>query len=80
MSKKTTKAEPAKQEPGNFIFRKNNYQLLIIGMLVILAGYLLMLGDENIMSFRKISLAPMVILGGFIVFIIGILSRPKDQR
>lgn len=68
-------------------FVKKNYVLLISGLLLIGLGYLLMIGggsdDPNvfnpeIFSTRRITVAPMVSLAGFIVIIFAIMWRPKN--
>lgn len=75
-----------KQEPG-FALGKENYKLLAIGFAIILVGFLLMLGgksespeqfSEKIFSFRRITLAPIVILFGFIFEIWAIMKKPKS--
>lgn len=66
-------------------FTKKNYMLLIAGLVLIGLGYLLMIGggsedpnvfNEEIFSFRRITLAPMTCLLGFIVIIAAIMWRP----
>lgn len=75
-----------KQENG-FALGKENYRLLAIGFAIIVVGFLLMLGgksddpnifSEKIFSFRRITLAPLVILAGFIFEIWAIMKRPRD--
>ena len=71
-----------------FIFDKTNYIVMIAGVLVILVGFLLMSGGatadpnvfpkEEIYSFRRITLAPIVIMLGFGIEIFAILKRPKS--
>lgn len=70
-----------------FVFGKENYMLMVVGVLVILTGFLLMSGgkttDPNIFpadeiySFRRITLAPIVVLVGFAIEIVAILKRPS---
>ncbi len=81
-----------KQDNNNdtklFPLGKENYKLLLIGFGIIVLGFILMLGggstDPNIFnegelfSFRRITLAPLVILFGFIFEIYAIMKRPKD--
>ncbi len=81
-----------KQDNSNdtklFPLGKENYKLLLIGFGIIVLGFILMLGggstDPNIFneaelfSFRRITLAPLVILFGFIFEIYAIMKRPKD--
>lgn len=67
-------------------FTKKNYYLLIAGICLIILGYLLMIGggsddpnvfNEEIFSFQRITLAPMVCLVGFLAIIFAIMWRPK---
>jgi fumarate reductase subunit D len=74
-------------EKGNFALGPENYKLLAIGFVIIVIGFLLMIGgksdspdkfSENIFSFRRITLAPIVVLAGFIFEIWAIMKKPKD--
>ena len=66
-------------------FGKSNYVWMIIGALLILVGMLLLSGGkstnpdvfnpEEVYSFRRITLAPLVIIAGFIVEIYGIFKK-----
>lgn len=67
-------------------FGKMNYVLMGVGALVIVLGFILMSGgaehtatefDESIYSFRRITLAPIVVILGFIVVGLGIMLRFK---
>ncbi|PBQ31733.1 hypothetical protein CNR22_08100 [Sphingobacteriaceae bacterium] len=67
-------------------FTKKNYYVLIAGIALIVLGYLLMIGgksedpnvfNEEVFSFQRITLAPMVCLVGFITIIVAIMWRPK---
>jgi hypothetical protein len=69
-----------------FIFGKINYTILLVGLAVVAVGFLLMSGggttDPNefsdaIFDFRRIRLAPTVVLAGFVVIVYGILKNPK---
>lgn len=70
-----------------FAFGKENYQLLVLGLIVIIVGFLLMIGggsddpnvfSEDIFSFRRMTLAPILILAGYIIEIFAIMKKPKD--
>lgn len=75
------------KKPG-FAFGKENYRILIIGVVIIVIGYLLMIGGgsdnpnefhaEELFSFRRITLSPIVILTGFVVVLFGIMKKSKD--
>jgi hypothetical protein len=69
-----------------FLFDKINYKILLIGLAVIALGFILMSGggsedpnffNEEIFSFRRIRLAPAVVLLGFGITIYSILKNPK---
>lgn len=72
-----------------FVFDKSNYILLIIGVLINFVGYLLMVGgadtdlnefnEQGLFSTMRITVAPIVILLGFIVVIYSIMKKPKDK-
>jgi hypothetical protein len=72
---------------GEFAFGKENYRLMLIGLAFIVVGFLLMVGggstDPNtfnpeIFSHRRITLAPILILAGYVIEIFAIMKRPKD--
>lgn len=72
----------------DFALSKENYQLIVVGFVIIIVGFLLMMGggsddpnvfDESIFSFRRITLAPMVVLFGFAFEIYAIMKKPKEQ-
>ncbi|MBI4646118.1 MAG: DUF3098 domain-containing protein [Bacteroidia bacterium] len=71
----------------NFAIGKENYKYLIIGFVVIIIGFVLMAGGkaetpnefngEEIFSFRRITLAPVIVLFGFAFEIWAIMKKPK---
>jgi len=74
------------QQSNGFAFGPTNYKILIFGLVVILVGFLLMVGggsdDPNvfnpeIFSTRRITVAPIVVLTGFAIEIIAILYKSK---
>ena len=72
----------------SFAFGKENYRILIIGVIIVIIGYMLMVGGgsddpkqfhaDEIFSFRRITLSPIVILTGFIVVLFGIMKKSKE--
>ena len=69
-------------------FGKQNYQLFIGGIVLIILGYLLMIGggseDPNVFNpaifdTQRITIAPMVCLLGFVVIIVAVMWRPKTK-
>ncbi|MGO4820284.1 MULTISPECIES: DUF3098 domain-containing protein [unclassified Flavobacterium] len=77
------KNEDHKQQ---FLFENINYKILLIGIGVIVLGFILMSGggsddpnvfSEDIFNFRRIRLAPTTVLIGFGITIYAILKNPK---
>ncbi len=77
-----------KQDIG-FALGKHNYKLLAIGFGIIIIGFLLMLGgktddpsvfNEKIFSFRRITLAPIIVLIGFVFEIWAIMKKPDKSE
>ena len=68
-------------------FDKVNYSLLAIGMAIVIIGFLLMSGsgstdtayNPDIFSARRIKVAPVVCLIGFVSMIYAVVRRPKDK-
>ncbi len=77
-------------EKSGFALGKQNYKLLAIGFVIIIIGFLLMIGGatkdpnvfnaDEIFSFRRITLAPIVILFGFVFEIYAIMKKPKEKE
>ena len=74
------------QHKSDFLFDKVNYKILLIGIAVIALGFILMSGggsddptvwNDEIFSFRRIRLAPTVVLIGFGITIYSIFKNPK---
>ena len=70
----------------NFAFDKMNYILLAVGMAVVIIGFLLMTGpsssttayEPDIVSARRIKVAPVVCLLGFVSMIYAVVRKPKS--
>ncbi|MGY0038538.1 DUF3098 domain-containing protein [Pedobacter sp. NJ-S-72] len=56
-------------------FSKKNYQLLLISIVIVVVGFMLMIGTTDIYDLRKTLLAPMVVLFGFGFGIYAILKK-----
>nr|WP_228414591.1 DUF3098 domain-containing protein [Chryseobacterium sp. SNU WT5] len=78
---------------NGFYFGKENYKLMLIGLALIVVGFFLMMGadantvdgkynpnvwNEDIFSFRRIRLAPFLVIAGFAVEVYAILKRNKN--
>ncbi|MCH7534393.1 MAG: DUF3098 domain-containing protein [Bacteroidetes bacterium] len=74
---------------GSFVFDKENYKFMLIGIGIIVLGFILMSGggsddpnvfNEEIFSTRRITIAPIVVLIGFGVEIYAIMKKPKSKE
>ena len=83
------KRKETKEHKSEFIFGKRNYKFMFIGLALIVIGFILMSGggsddpnvfNEDIFNWRRIHLAPTLILAGFGVQIYAILTRSKDTN
>ena len=71
----------------NFAFDKVNFILLAVGMAIVVIGFLLMTGpgssdtvyEPDIFSARRIKVAPVVCLIGFVSMIYAVVHRPKGE-
>ena len=66
------------KKPIEFVFKKANYRLMLISIAVVVLGFILMIGDTNIYEFRKIVLAPIVVLIGFAIGFVAILKKSNQ--
>ncbi len=80
----TEKNKEKQEHQDVFIFGKSNYKFLLIGLGLILLGFILMLGggsespdvfNEGIFNFQRLTLAPILILAGFGIEIYAIMKR-----
>jgi len=67
--------------PGQdqFIFGKKNYRLMLVSFAVVALGFILMIGKTDIYDFRKIVLAPIVVIAGFAIGFFAILKKPDQS-
>jgi len=71
----------------NNLFGKENYMWMLAGVVVIILGFILMAGGKSadpkvfdpkeVYSTTRITIAPLLIIIGFILEIIGIMKKPK---
>ena len=71
----------------NLAFGRTNFILLAVSMLIVIIGFVLMGGDSStdaaynpdIFSARRIKVAPIVCLVGFVSMIYAVVYKQKDQ-
>ncbi|HEY4789206.1 MAG TPA: DUF3098 domain-containing protein [Bacteroidales bacterium] len=74
----------------NFAIGKENYKFLIIGFIIIVIGFLLMIGGgsndpnvfnkEEMFSAQRIIIAPIIVIFGFAFEVWAIMKKPKDAE
>ena len=73
----------------DFVFKKKNYILIISGLVLILTGIFLMMGGESedpnvfseeIFNFQRLTLAPILIVGGFVLEIFAIMLKSNNKN
>lgn len=77
-----------KQTIPNPLFGKENFIWMLVGLAIMTVGFFLMAGgksadptkfnDNEIYSFTRITLAPFLIIAGFVVEIFAIMKKPKE--
>ena len=77
-----------KEKKDGFPIPKSNYKFILIGFGIIIRGFILMMGggsdnpaefNYDIFSFRRITLAPIVVLIGFGFVFWAIMRKPKKE-
>ncbi len=83
------KKDTPKNEKFSLALSKENYILMAIGLGIIVIGFILMIGGKSenpnefnpeIFSTRRITIAPIVVLAGFIFEIYAIMKKPKQDK
>ena len=72
----------------NFAFGKNNLILIAIGVAIVIIGFLLMTGpsttvdhfEADIFCVRRVRIAPVVCLIGFILMVYAVIAKPKEDK
>src|ERR1700712_3251957 len=82
-----TKTTLPNSSAGNILFTKENYKWMLIGLVILALGFFLMAGgknsninvfnDKDVYSPVRITIAPILIIGGLLVEIFAIMKRPK---
>ena len=82
-----SRADNTSQE--TFALARSNYKLMLIGIGVVVLGFILMIGggtedpmefNEDIFSFRRITLAPIIVLAGYVVIFYSILKKGGSTK
>jgi hypothetical protein len=74
---------------NGFIFTRKNYSLILISIGLLVTGFLLMTGkgntgagefNQDIYSFRRITVSPIVLLAGYALMIYAIMADKRKSK
>ena len=83
MAKKSSRSSSQRRTRkghGSMLFTRQNYLLLIIGVVAVVIGYTTMRIENEVDGFISLYVAPLLILGGYLEIIYAILWRPKQEE
>jgi predicted tellurium resistance membrane protein TerC len=79
-----------KQTDSKGLFNKQNYLLMLAGLIVLTIGFFLMAGgksadpkvfnDNEVYSTTRITIAPLLIIAGFLIEIFAIMKKPTASQ
>ena len=61
------------------VFSRANYLLLLLGLLIIVIGYVVMRMENEVDGFISLYIAPILILGGYLEIMYAIVYQSKDR-
>ena len=89
IKKQPVEVKKATTQKVEFAFGKQNYKLMLIGLAVLLLGFMLMIGggsdDPNVFNpalfnTQRLTIAPLLLLAGFVIEIFAIMLKPKEKE
>ncbi len=89
MSKKEVSKNVLPEKKIDMALDKENYILLAISFVIVIVGFILMIGggsddpnvfNEAVYGFQRVTLAPMVVLFGFVFAIYAIMKKPSVDK
>lgn len=72
---------------ANFSVSEKQVKFIIVGLIVMVAGYILMMGggssDPNVFNdamfnFRRLVISPLLVIIGIVIIIVSIMKKPKE--
>lgn len=76
------------EDNSNIFFTKKNYLVILAGILVFVIGYFVMSGgnpedpsdySDEIFNFRRLTLAPFIVISGYVIVLFGIIKNFKTE-
>lgn len=81
--------KPNSKSSDELAFTRKNYLMLIIGFVMVVIGFMLMAGggsddpavfSDAIFSTRRLTVAPIVVMAGYVVVFFAIMKRFPEER
>ena len=77
---RSSRPASAPKNMAPMVFQRGNYLLLLLGIAMIIIGYVMMRTENEVDGFISLYVAPLIILGGYLEVIYAILWKPKKQE
>ncbi len=74
---------------SNFSLAPKNVRFVLIGLIVMVAGYILMAGggssdpdvfNPEIFNFRRLVISPLLVILGIVIVIVAIMKKPREDK
>ncbi len=74
---------------SNFSLSPKNVRFVLIGLIVMVAGYILMAGggssdpdvfNPEIFNFRRLVISPLLVIIGIVIVIVAIMKKPREDK
>ncbi|HOG41640.1 MAG TPA: DUF3098 domain-containing protein [Bacteroidales bacterium] len=74
---------------SNFSLSPKNVRFVLIGLIVMVAGYILMAGggssdpdvfNPEIFNFRRLVISPLLVILGIVIVIVAIMKKPREDK
>ena len=86
MNQIATKKSPVMKKPEKaqvlseqfFVFGRENYILMAVGVVIIFLGFYLMAGKDDIFNTTKLTISPIVVIIGFIIEAVAVMYKSKS--
>jgi membrane-bound ClpP family serine protease len=74
---------------SNFSLSTKNVRFVLIGLIVMVAGYILMAGggssnpnvfNPEIFNFRRLVISPLLVILGIVIVILAIMKKPRKDK
>ncbi len=74
---------------SNFSLAPKNVRFVLIGLIVMVAGYILMAGggssdpdvfNPEIFNFRRLVISPLLVIIGIVIVIVAIMKKPREDK